>query len=140
MKIDATDEHILGEYNWYPHSAGYLSRKEKGETILLHRQITRAPKGTIVDHINGDRTDNRRANLRITNQSVNTINSKTSSKNRSGYRGVSWSRIGKSWRAYITHNYKTIHLGYFKDVKEAARVRDIKAVELFGEVARLNNV
>lgn len=38
------------------------------------------------------------------------------------------------------HDYKTTHLGYFKDAKQAARVRDMKAIELFGGAARLNNV
>lgn len=82
--VDVADAHDIGRWNWTLNSRKggpfYAVRKEWDEarrrqrTVLLHRLITNAPDGMVVDHINGDGLDNRRANLRVTTQAVNQRN------------------------------------------------------------------
>lgn len=78
------------------------------------------PRGTVVDHINRNPLDNRRENLRVTTQQVNTLNANRQ-PGESGIIGVS--RNKKRWSATVCHNYKTIHLGTFDTPKEAAKAR-----------------
>lgn len=92
------------------------------------------PEGLVVDHINGNKLDNRRSNLRICTQSQN-LNGRNTNK---GYIGVSWDKFRGKWKANIGKDYQKIFLGRFDTAEEAARVYDEKAVELFGEFARLN--
>lgn len=89
-----------------------------------------------VDHINGDRADNRLVNLREASRSENNCNSGVRSDNSSGYRGVSWhSQYGK-WEARIYADCVKHHLGYFS-TKEDAHSAYVKASkELHGEFSR----
>lgn len=83
------------------------------------------PKNKVVDHVNHNKLDNRTANLKIVSHWKNTLNRSTKQvNNTSGYLGVSRTRNGKKWRAYISHNGKQIHLGQFDLKKEAADVVD----------------
>jgi len=92
------------------------------------------PQGSI-DHINGDKTDNRIKNLRDVSHQENMTNLKRSSNNTSGFKGVSHTKEG-NWRAYITNKGKRKVLGTFKTKEEAAKVRKAAEVEL-GYVTRL---
>jgi hypothetical protein len=90
----------------------------------------------MIDHINGIRDDNRIANLRNATARQNSINSKTSRHNTSGYRGVSFSSRKKKWHARITSEYQVHPLGYF-DTKEAAYAAYCEAAKrLHGEFAK----
>lgn len=101
----------------------------------LHTFLTGWP---LVDHVNGNGLDNRRANLRAATPGQNQANMRRPRTNTSGFKGVSWfARTGK-WRAYIGFENRQIHLGYFATPEEAARTYDAKAVELYGEFARPN--
>jgi len=113
---------------------------KKWKTIALHREITNAPKGMVVDHINGDSLDNRKENLRVCTHQENQMNRRINKDNTSGYKGVYYDAKNKknSWYAKIMFNYKLIHIGYYKTKEEAARAYDQKAIELFGEFAQLN--
>lgn len=103
---------------------------------LLHRVITKAPPGTHVDHINGDKLDNRRANLRVVTAQINQVNRKRpNSNNTSGVRGVSMtlqSRINP-WRAQITVNRKNVHLGLFPTRDAAIEARRAAEIAYYGE-------
>lgn len=88
-----------------------------------------------VDHINRDRDDNRWDNLRAATPSDNSVNSKLSPNNTSGYRGVSWDQGANKWGARVNN----VHLGFFDDIKEAVAVRDLVAVAVQGSFAVLNN-
>ena len=108
----------------------------------MHRKILGLKKGDgkIVDHINGNSLDNRKANLRICTQSQNMINRIKQKNNKSGYIGVclyKGNSINK-WRASIMQNKKQISIGYFDNKIDAAKARDTKALELYGEYATLN--
>lgn len=94
------------------------------------------PSGNI-DHVNGDRTDNRIANLRIACKVKNAANSGPYKNNKSGYRGVIQSRWGKFTAAIQAHGVER-WLGSFETAEEAARAYDAAARAAHGEFARTN--
>lgn len=104
----------------------------------MHRRITNAPPGKTVDHINGNRLDNRRANLRICSSSQNSQNSKTFSTNTSGLRGVS--AHGSGWVARIWSEGRYHYLGWFSDIGDAYGAYLTASLELHGEYSGLNRV
>ena len=90
------------------------------------------------DHIDNNRLNNKVNNLRWATHQQNIMNkSKGSKRTTSIYKGV-WKET--AWRAGIKYNAKTIHLGSFKTEDEAARAYNAKALELFGEFAKLNEL
>ena len=96
-----------------------------------------APAGLVVDHINGNRMDNRRCNLRHCTNAENSRNC----QHRSGtskYRGVYYAKQTKKWRASIMHNGKRFHLGYFATEEAAAEKWNEAAKAMFGEYVVLN--
>jgi hypothetical protein len=103
--------------------------------LRMHRVITKAPSAMLVDHINGNGLDNRRANLRIVTHSQNQQNT-TSSKNqkRGGYKGVHWDASKNSWQARIRipsengGRGRKVHLGSFKDPVSAALAYDAASI------------
>jgi hypothetical protein len=104
----------------------------------MHREIMRPPEGKIVDHENHNKLDNTRANLRVCTQGENMRNTGKRNGTSSRFRGVSYSKRYGKWRARICFEGKCADLGLFTEEEEAARAYDRKAVELFGEFARLN--
>jgi hypothetical protein len=126
-----------GENKFYVHACTYINRKVGG--ISLHRLICGFPENKSVDHIDGNTLNNCKSNLRICDHKENIRNSK---KNISGktskYKGVRKHR--NSYTAQIMYNYKSIYIGSFKTEELAGVAYNKKAVELFGEFARLNEV
>lgn len=126
--IDAVDADAVNRWRWSL-SAGYAVRRATtapGEHHMLglHRELLGLTYGDplTVDHINHDRLDNRRANLRVISKAGNNQNVLGLSSGTSAFRGVSWvERLGK-WRAYVQRDGKYIHLGMFTDEREAALV------------------
>ena len=140
--IDDQDWDEASKHKWYLHR-GYThntlyARTNTGKYHTLHRLVLKAPKGSMIDHINGNGLDNRRENLRFCTKQQNQANQKQNKGNSSGYKGVAEASNCSKWRAYIRHNYKQIHLGNHNTPEEAARAYDAKAKELYGEFARLN--
>ena len=137
--VDAADFEWLNQHKWYycVTSAGgaYAARRSKGTNLLMHRVIMQTPKGMVVDHINHNGVDNRRANMRNCTAQQNEYN-KPPRGGRSRFKGVYPHR--DKWQAAIKHNGRTHHLGLFKTETEAARARDQKAKQLQGDFAYLN--
>lgn len=106
----------------------------------MHRIIMNCPEDRQVDHINGDGLDNRKSNLRVCTQRQNSCNTLKYSTNKSGYKGVSFSKDTNKWRATIVVNYKQIHLGLFNTPEEAAEAYINKAREIQGEFFPKNRV
>ena len=141
--VDPEDYQKLAEYDWHLWESGsynqYAIRYEKGKSLKMHREITNAPVGLVVDHKNGDGLDNRKENLRIVTMTQNHYNrKKTSRKTTSKYKGVHRITDRKAYCAKIRYEGKTIYLGYYKDEIEAAKAYDEAAKKLFGEYAKLN--
>lgn len=134
-KVDNEDFDRVKGINW-SYSDGYAYNSRLGS---MHRYILNAPKHLEVDHVKSHLTlDNRRENIRLATRSQNIANTRPHSSGGSNYKGVSMGRYIGEWWARITSNYKYIDLGYFESEEEAARMYDIKALELKGEFAYLN--
>lgn len=88
-----------------------------------------------IDHINGDRSDNRIANLRPCTHQQNNHNQPMRRNNRSGVKGVSWDRRLRKWRAQACLNYQIHCVGLFDDLDEAAIAVRAKREELHGSFA-----
>jgi len=76
-----------------------------------------------VDHINGNKKDNRIENLRLVDRKGNSRNHPMKKNNTSGHTGVSWVGRLNKWRAYINEDYKQVGLGYYDTLEEAIQVR-----------------
>lgn len=93
---------------------------KKRETMLLHRWITNAPVGMVVDHINHDGLINTDDNLRIVTGAQNGQNRKGAQKNSTtGIRGVWWDRDSNKWVGVVEINNKKTRVGFFDDISEA---------------------
>lgn len=134
--IDERDYDLVAQYKWCVDDKGYAVNT-RSEHHYMHRLIANAPPGSMVDHANGDRLDNRRKNLRPATRSQNAANS-WNNTNSTGYRGVHLRKDCGKYQSKVTYNRKTQHLGYFDDAEEAALAYDTAALEIWGEFAVLN--
>lgn len=105
----------------------------------MHRQILNPRRGHIVDHVNGNKLDNRRANLRICTHSQNHANTRLSKANKTGFKGVFWHKVAKKYVAQIRKDGRTLYLGVFTKKRDAALRYNQEAVNLFGTFARINH-
>jgi hypothetical protein len=139
--VDACNYERLNKYRWFAMRGDrtfYAIRNDNRRTVLMHRQIMRAPKGVPVDHIDHNGLDNRQGNLRLCTPSQNNCNQGPHRRGSSRFRGVSWQKNARKWAATICFRAVRYYLGLFEDEVEAARARDRKAIELHGEFAWLN--
>jgi len=109
-------------------SHGYLQTNYRGSVVLAHRiawVLMRADAWPVqIDHINGDRTDNRIHNLRSVTRAENRRNACRPSNNKSGFNGVSWDRVNKRWVVRIkTLDGKYANLGRFETIQDAINAR-----------------
>lgn len=100
----------------------YAQKRVNNKNVYLHRYIMNNPDG-IVDHINNNTLDNRKCNLRITNNANNLRNGTIRKNNKTGIKGISYDKNRNKYVATIKVNYKTIYLGRYKTLEEAKQVR-----------------
>lgn len=141
FEIDNEDFDLIKDCKWRLNKKtgyidGYSSVFKK--RIYLHRLIMNLISSKQpIDHIDRNKLNNTKNNLRFCTDSQNSSNISIRKNNTSGYKGVIWEKRYKKWQAQIYKN-KIIYIGLFEEKIEAARAYDKKAKELFGEFAWLN--
>lgn len=137
VKISPEDETNVKKYKWRLSTFGYAvsSSRINNKHVMMHRLILQVQKGIFVDHINGDKLDNRRSNLRVANNKQNIQNQKP----KQGYvKGARFHKSSGRWWAFIRINKKLIQIGAYATEEEAARAYDSAALYYFKEFARPN--
>lgn len=143
--VDAEDAERIATFRWHLHPRGYAvrylprSQRARGApaSVGMHREITKAPAGFVVDHADHDALNNRRANLRVCSQQENSRNRGLTK--RTGTKGI-FQRSNGRWCAQIKlgAGERQKWLGTFATAEEAARAYDAAALLHFGEFAFLN--
>lgn len=138
--VDDEDYNYLNQWKWYFCQNGYVARStwKPRQMIYIHRLLLNCNKTQFVDHIDGNKLNNQKSNLRICTQKENSRNKRKTKPLTSMFKGVSWSKIANKWTARITYNKKIYHLGYFTNETLAAKKYDEKAIELHGKFAKIN--
>ena len=140
--IDYCDLDKIIKYCWHTHQDGYLrtcydTNNRHNKYILLHKLLFDDFENLLeIDHINGNPKDNRRCNLRIVNHSNNMKNTKTSIRNKSGHKGVYYSKRECKWKAVLYADNKRYHLGTFDKFEDAVAIREKAELKYFGEYNR----
>lgn len=143
--IISPEDSDLSKMGW-TYATGYAIHRRvidgKTKVIRLHRVILermigrKLVKGELPDHIDGNPLNNTRENLRLVTRAQNSQNTRISTKNTSGCKGVSWRKTTKRWVAQIWANKQHYKLGEFEDYEEACRVVNEARAKLHGEYAR----
>ena len=137
--VDNDDFVELNKIRWNLDSSGYVVYV--GRT-RMHRKIMGCIKGDglEIDHINGNKLDNQRSNLRFATRSQNCANRNSCKGSSSKYKGVFWEKTTGKWKAALGYGGRLHHLGRYSTEIEAAIAHDVKASEVFGEFALLNDI
>lgn len=140
--VDDEDFEELNKRKWCL-SHGYAvsalprggKKTQNGRIIRMHRVIMNVPAGTFIDHKNGDKTDNRKSNLRVCTRAQNIINSNAFSNNKFGLRGIVFHKQTGKWRARIGYEKKALSLGLFNTKEDAHNAYTEAAIKLYNEFA-----
>lgn len=126
-KVDLDDIKRLRDIPWwYNRQTGYVQTKR----LSLQRYVMNTPKKQITDHINGDKLDNRKCNLRFVTPLQSQMNTKRV--------GVGYRKTTGKYRAYVNRDRKYISLGEYKTYEEACEAREKYEIEHFGEFRRID--
>lgn len=148
--VDDDDFEVLNKKRWHIGTEGYASRVVQVNGTRTHIGMTRlimaAPKGMEVDHINHNRLDNRKANLRLCTHQQNVINIRKKVGSHSKYKGVRRTpgvkikEGNKIWNVQIQVNKKKIFLGCFVNEEDALRVYNEASMKYFGQIPDINKL
>lgn len=142
--VDQNQLYLIAGYNkwWVSKRGDVITQSEHRShgkrirrTFRLHRVLTSAPVGLVVDHKNGNKLDNRMVNLRVCLSAENGRNLKLKTTNKSGVAGVHWDKARSKWVASIKFMYRNIALGRFESLGEAVHTRRLAEAKWFGEFA-----
>lgn len=125
----------LDKFNWCLKDGGPITTEKPK---YMHRFIMPPPQDQFVDHIDGNRLDNRLSNLRLCTKAENNRNKGLTKSNTLGYKGVSYNSKIRKYRARVYKDYVSHSSKYFASAKEAALAYDKLAKKLHGEFARVN--
>lgn len=138
VMFDKEDYDLIKDWTWYKDGHGYVvSHKAKNNVrtcVKMHMLVMGSDGSMDVDHIFGNKLDNRKSQLRFATRAENTRNQGLRKNNTSGCKGVSWHKNRKTWVAEIQGKY----IGSSDSLEEAKLLYDNKAKELYGEFYREN--
>ena len=140
--VDDEDFDRVSMVTWSVSPKGYVRAhrpgKNDGRIMLMHNFIMGTPYGHHTDHRDHDKLNNRKQNLRVCTPTQNHGNMVKRTGTSSKFKGVTWWKRDKRWKAQASSSGKHYNLGYFDSETDAAKAYDKKAKELFGEFAKLN--
>jgi hypothetical protein len=143
--VDDEDYDFLSQWKWHFNQDRYggyatkmIKKGKKRLALKMHRLIMAVSNNMQIDHINGNKLDNRKINLRICNVQENMRNRGNQKNNTSGYKGVNFFK--NKWRSYIYVNKKQIFLGYFKELSDAVHAYNDASLKYFGDFSKLNQL
>ena len=127
ITVDPVDIMTVAKHSWHITSRGYVATRIDGKMVYMHRLQMNPPSGLQVDHLDRNKLNNCRDNLRIVTNQQNQFNRPLNANNSSGVNGVYWNSQCQKWCVQITIDGKTIYGGLFDDLQDAAKKR--KALE-----------
>jgi hypothetical protein len=137
--VDEDDFAKVAEYNWSKTTEFYANATINGKPIRMHQFIIgKAPLGQVIDHINGNKLDNRRENLQFCTKKQNGQNIEKKENTTSQYKGVSWNTSANKWIVGSKMDGKQVRLGTFDDEIEAACTYDTFVLLHYGANAKTN--
>lgn len=145
VKIDTDDIELCKKHKWYlsnikdAYGIGYAVSKQSGDILLLHKLITHTDVNTLIDHINCDKLDCRKSNLRFGDKSKNSQNRRPPQNNTSGFTGVCYNKNRHRWYAQIEINNERIALGSSQSLKEAVLMRILAEIKYFKDFRNPHN-
>lgn len=142
-KIKKSSNTVIDSIAGHVKDDGYSHVIIDGQVYQIHRIIYIMfngviPSNLVIDHEDGNPSNNLIGNLQVASQSLNNAKRKIGCNNTSGYKGVTWNKRANKWQAQIGHNKKIIHLGNHNCPTKAALAYDTKAKELYGKFAFQN--
>ena len=121
--IDLEDVDKVKDHKWRMLKNGYVSTQINKKIIYLHRLIMDCPEDMNVDHINHNKLNNKKYNLRICTIQENNRNHRLHKSNTSGINGVSWNNTSDCWCSFISVDNKTVYLGSSTNIDEAKKLK-----------------
>lgn len=145
--VDDADFDFLSQWKWYVNYDGYAVRselfykvdgKKSSKTIRMHRVILNTPVDLLTDHIDMNRLNNQRSNIRVATRAQNSMNVRSHKGSTSKFKGVDWSKKAKKWRAQLGIGKTKKFLGYFVTEDDAARAYNAEIKIHHGDFAKPN--
>lgn len=133
--VDDEDYESLNTFIWRIEDGNGYPRNNR---IYMHRLLLNIPRGKYGDHIDGNKLNNQKSNLRMCTNAQNGLNRDKPVNNTSGFKGVYWHSYAKKWQAKTTLLGKKYHLGFFESKREAARSYNKFSIENHKGFGRLN--
>jgi hypothetical protein len=139
--VDDEDFEYLNQWKWqfskgYAVRMQYDSATQKQHPVFIHKELIKTNKQ--VDHINRNRLDNQKSNLRECTAADNSHNRSKQYNNTSGFIGVTRAATGLPWKAFIYLDNHRIHITTGENPEDLGYIRDQVALQLFGEFANTN--
>lgn len=121
--VDDADFTFLNQWTWRLNKDGYANRRQGTKRVFMHRLLNGTPDGLFTDHINRNKLDNRKKNLRTCDKSLNGINRGAQNNNKSGHKGVYFEEWTKKWCASLFLKGKRLYRGRFSKKEDAIKAR-----------------